>query len=48
MHELKDAFFTNLSTKLSALVLKKHLAGMRKKLDPREVGGTACWESRNR
>lgn len=41
MHELKDAFFTNLSTKLSALVLKKHLAGMRKKLDPREVGGTA-------
>lgn len=41
MHELKDAFFTNLSTKLSALVLKKHLAGMRKKLDPSEVGGTA-------
>ena len=41
MHELKDAFLTNLSTKLSALVLKKHLAGMRKKLDPREVGGTA-------
>ena len=41
MHELKDVFFTNLSTKLSALVLKKHLAGMQKKVDPREVGGTA-------
>lgn len=41
MHELKDIFFTNLSTKLSALILKKHLAGMQKKVDPREIGGTA-------
>lgn len=41
MHELKHAFYTNVSTKLSALLLKKHLNGLRKKMDPREVGGTA-------
>lgn len=41
MHELKDAFFANVATKLGALFLKKHLHGLRKKLDPREVGGTA-------
>ncbi len=41
MHELKNAFFTNLTTKLGAFFLKKHLNGLRKKMDPREVGGTA-------
>ena len=41
LHELKGAFYTNALTKVSALLLKKHLSGMRRKLDPREVGGTA-------
>ena len=41
LHELKGAFFTNLATKISALMLKNHLSGLKKKLDPREVGGTA-------
>ena len=39
LHELKGAFYTNALTKVSALLLKKHLSGMRRKLDPREVGG---------
>ena len=41
LHQLKDVFYTNTATKVGALLVKKHLGGMRKKLDPREVGGTA-------
>ena len=41
LHQLKDVFYTNTATKVGALLVKKHLGEMRKKLDPREVGGTA-------
>lgn len=40
LHQLKDVFYTNAATKVGALLVKKHLTGMRKQLDPREVGGT--------
>ena len=40
MSQLKAAFLTNKSTKLSALLIKKHLAGLKAKMDPDTIGGT--------
>lgn len=38
---LKDLFFTNLKTKLGALLIKGNMGDFKKMLDSREVGGTA-------
>jgi len=40
MSELKKVFFKNAATKLSALLVKKHLSGLRRKMDPDAIGGT--------
>jgi len=41
MSEIKGLFFKNAITKLSALLIKKHIGGLRKKLNPDDIGGTA-------
>ena len=41
MSELKTLYSKNLFTKLSALMMKKHISGLRTKLNPDTVGGTA-------
>ena len=40
MSELKKAFMSNVKTKLSALMIKKNLSGLRQKMNPDAVGGT--------
>ena len=39
--ELKGVFYKNTKNKLAALVIKNDLGGLKAKLDPNEVGGTA-------
>jgi len=41
MSELKDLFMINGLTKLSALMVKKHFRGLKAKLNPDKIGGTA-------
>jgi len=41
MSELKRTYMKNLKTKLSALLIKKDIAGLRQKMNPDTVGGTA-------
>ena len=41
MSELKGLYMKNLSTKLSALLIKKHISGLKNKMNPDSVGGTA-------
>jgi glycerol-3-phosphate acyltransferase PlsX len=41
MSELKGVYTKNWSTKLSALLVKKHIRGLRSKLNPDTIGGTA-------
>jgi glycerol-3-phosphate acyltransferase PlsX len=41
MSELKNTFLTNAVTKLSALLIKKHMVGLKEKLNPDKIGGTA-------
>ena len=41
MHSLKDVFYRSTINKLTAAVLKKDLAAMKKSMDVNEVGGTA-------
>ena len=41
MNELKSLYSKNIMTKISALLIKKHFRGLKKKLDPDTVGGTA-------
>jgi len=41
MSELKNVFYSNVLTKLSALIVKGKLAGLKKKMNPDTVGGTA-------
>jgi len=41
MSELKGVFFSNFITKISALLVKKQLNGLKGKLNPDSVGGTA-------
>jgi glycerol-3-phosphate acyltransferase PlsX len=41
MSELKSAFFKNICTKISALLVKKHLGALKNKMNPDAVGGTA-------
>ena len=36
---LKRVFYTNLKTKLGAMLVKSHLSGMKKQFDSRELGG---------
>ena len=40
LKELKGVFYTNLKTKLAAAVIKNDIEGLKKLLDPSEVGGT--------
>ena len=40
MSELKSAFFTNLKTKISAIMVKKHLSKIKDKMNPDAIGGT--------
>jgi len=39
--ELKGLFMKNAATKLSALMIKKHMGQLRAKMDPDRIGGTA-------
>ena len=41
MSEIKSVFYKNLCTKISALMVKKHLGGLKEKMNPDTVGGTA-------
>jgi len=41
MSEIKGLFMKNALTKLSALLIKKHISGLRAKMDPDKIGGTA-------
>jgi len=41
MAELKALYLRNIVTKLSALVMKKHVGGLKAKLNPDTIGGTA-------
>ena len=41
MSELKSVFYSNALTKLSALFIKSKLSGLKKKMNPDSVGGTA-------
>ena len=41
MTELKTAYYTNIVTKLSALMMKKHIGTLRNKMSADAVGGTA-------
>jgi len=41
MSEMKNVFMKSALTKLSALFVKKHLTGLKKKMNPDTVGGTA-------
>ena len=41
MNELKNVFLSSTTGKLSALMIKKRMKGLKKKLDPDSVGGTA-------
>ena len=41
MAELKNIFLKDAATKLSALLVKRHLSGLRQKMNPDDVGGTA-------
>jgi len=41
MSELKKVFYSNALSKLSALIIKGKLAGLKKKMNPDTVGGTA-------
>ena len=40
MKELKNAYLTNGLTKLGAVLVKNELAGLKRKADPAEIGGT--------
>ena len=40
LKELKGVFYSNLKTKLAAAVIKSDIEGLKKLLDPSEVGGT--------
>ena len=39
LSKIKGVFYTNAVTKMAALAVKPHLAGMKKDLDPSETGG---------
>ena len=41
MSELKNVYKTNAVTKMSALLIKKQILGLKKKMDPDAIGGTA-------
>ena len=41
MSELKSVFYSNALTKISALIVKKKLGGLKEKMNPDAVGGTA-------
>jgi len=41
MSELKGIYMKNAITKLSALLIKKHVSGLKNKMNPDRVGGTA-------
>jgi len=41
MSEIKGLFLKNTVTKLSALMMKRYLGGLRKKMNPDNIGGTA-------
>jgi len=41
MSELKSVFYSNILTKISALIVKGKLSGLKKKMNPDTVGGTA-------
>jgi glycerol-3-phosphate acyltransferase PlsX len=41
MSELKSLYTKNLVTKISALIVRKHMQGLRTKMNPDTVGGTA-------
>jgi len=41
LSELKKVFISNLFTKISALLIKKKLSGLKSKMNPDNVGGTA-------
>lgn len=41
LKQLKGMFYRNLKNKLAALAIKSEFSGLKKELDPNEVGGTA-------
>ncbi|MCL2628130.1 MAG: phosphate acyltransferase PlsX [Oscillospiraceae bacterium] len=41
MSELKSVYMSSLKTKISAMMIKKNMSGLKKKLNPDETGGTA-------
>ena len=41
MTELKTLYSMNLATKASALLIRKHIRGLRAKMNPDTIGGTA-------
>ena len=40
MKELKNVYLTNGRTKLGAMMVKREMAGLKRKADPAEIGGT--------